>query len=81
MRMTHVAQFVVASGYVLAQTDAEPAFDPTTVTLNAGGWLMMSVSILLVCGLSSFCLYRILREPTPSKEHHAPLEINTRDEA
>lgn len=59
---------------IVGQTD-----DPTAVTLNAGGWFMMTVSILMVCGLCAFCLYRILREPTPSGHHHAPLEVDTRD--
>jgi ABC-type nickel/cobalt efflux system permease component RcnA len=32
------------------------------ITLNAGGWIMMIVSIGLVCGLCAFCLYRILKD-------------------
>jgi len=71
--------FAIASTLVIAQTETEIPFDPTTVTLTAGGWIMMSASILMVCGLSTFCLYRILRDPTPSQDHHAPLEIDTKD--
>ena len=55
------------------------AAEAPTETLNAGGWIMMGGSILLVCGLSAFCLYRIVREPTPGTHHHAPLEIETDD--
>lgn len=47
--------------------------------LNAAGWTVMVVCIGLVCGLCAFCYYRLLREPTPSEHHHAPLEIDTHD--
>jgi ABC-type nickel/cobalt efflux system permease component RcnA len=56
---------------------------PTTedsVTLTSAGAAIMTVSVLLVLGLCAFCFWRILREPTPSEHHHAPLDIDTRDE-
>ncbi len=49
------------------------------VGLNAGGWVMLIGCVGLVCGLCAFCFYMILREPEPSKHHHAPLDIDTHD--
>jgi len=49
------------------------------VTLTAAGGMIMTVSVLLVLGLCAFCFWRILREPTPSEHHHAPLDIDTQD--
>jgi heme/copper-type cytochrome/quinol oxidase subunit 2 len=49
------------------------------VTLTAAGGTIMTVSVLLVLGLCAFCFWRILREPTPSERHHAPLDIDTHD--
>ncbi len=47
--------------------------------LTTGGWVMMIGCIGLVCSLCAFCLYRLMRDPTPSKHHHGPLDIDTRD--
>jgi ABC-type nickel/cobalt efflux system permease component RcnA len=49
------------------------------VTLTVAGGVIMTVSVLLVLGLCAFCFWRILREPTPSEHHHAPLDIDTHD--
>ncbi len=51
----------------------------TDVVLEPSGMVMMGLSILLVLGLMTFCLIRILREPTPQNHHHTPLDIDTRD--
>jgi hypothetical protein len=56
---------------VLAQGDP-------TVELNAGGVVVMTLSVLLVMGLLIFCLSKILREPHPETHHHAPLDIDTK---
>ena len=48
--------------------------------LNAGGIVVMSFSIILVLGLMTFCISKILREKSPSTHHHAPLDIDTGDE-
>ena len=50
------------------------------VTLNTGGIIVMSFSILLVLGLMIFCIVKIFRETTPGTHHHAPLDIDTGDE-
>lgn len=51
----------------------------SAVTLEPAGMVVMAVSILLVVGLTLFCVLRILREPTPAEHHHAPLDIDTHD--
>ena len=61
----------------LATTLAQAADEK--VTLTAAGGTIMTVSVLLVLGLCAFCFWRILREPAPSKHHHAPLDIDTHD--
>ncbi len=61
----------------LATTLAQAADEK--VTLTAAGGTIMTVSVLLVLGLCAFCFWRILREPTPSEHHHAPLDIDTHD--
>ena len=48
------------------------------VGLTAAGATIMTVSILLVLGLLTFCMRRILTEQHPEK-HHAPLDIDTHD--
>jgi hypothetical protein len=47
--------------------------------LGTAGVMLMTVCVGLVLFLCAFCFWRILREPTPSEHHHAPLDINTRD--
>lgn len=43
------------------------------------GWIVLIACVGLVVGLCVFCFYRILREPSPSAHHHAPLDIDTHD--
>lgn len=47
--------------------------------LTPAGAVIMTASILLVLGLTVFCMARILREPRPEEHHHAPLDIDTHD--
>ena len=47
--------------------------------LTVGGTVIMVLSILLVLGLTVFCLARILGEKRPAEHHHAPLDIDTHD--
>jgi hypothetical protein len=47
--------------------------------LTAAGAVIMMGSILLVLGLTTFCMARVLREPQPKEHHHAPLDIDTHD--
>jgi hypothetical protein len=47
--------------------------------LTVGGAIIMVLSILLVLGLTVFCLARILGEKRPAEHHHAPLDIDTHD--
>ncbi len=58
---------------LLAQPEGE------AVTLTATGAIIMAISVLLVLGLTAFCFWRILREPSPSEHHHAPLDVDTKD--
>lgn len=62
-------------------TIATATVDATAMNtgLNIGGWIMMIGCVGLVCGLAAYCYWRVLREPTPSEHHHAPLDIDTRD--
>ena len=50
------------------------------VQLSVAGAIVMTISIMLVCGLNAFCIYRITRESQPSEHLHAPLEIDTHDD-
>jgi len=47
--------------------------------LTLGGAVMLTLSILLVCGLVVFCVVRILREDAPAQHLHVPLDIDTHD--
>jgi len=58
--------------HVLAQ-NGEP------VGLTVGGIIVMVFSCALVLGLLIFCLAKILGEKQPETHHHAPLDIDTRD--
>ncbi len=51
----------------------------TSQGLSAVGATIMTLSVLLVLGLGTFCFWRLLRESAPSVHHHAPLDIDTRD--
>ena len=57
----------------LAQADGKE------VTFEPAGMVVMGLSILLVCGLTIFCVLRILRERSPGEHHHVPLDIDTHD--
>jgi ABC-type nickel/cobalt efflux system permease component RcnA len=52
----------------------------TAVTLTATGAVIMGISVLLVLGLTAFCFWRILREPSPSEHHHAPLYVGIKNQ-
>ncbi len=52
----------------------------TAPGLTPAGWALMLGCIGLVCGLAVVCYTLILREPEPSEHHHAPLDIDTRDD-
>jgi heme/copper-type cytochrome/quinol oxidase subunit 2 len=68
-------RLMMASPSILAQAEAaEP------VSLTAAGAAIMTLSVLLVLGLTTFCFWRILREPKPSEHHHAPLDIEMTDD-
>ncbi len=56
-----------------------PVLASTDVQLTLQGGLIMTACIGLVLALTTFCMHRILREPDPTKHHHAPLEIDTHD--
>ncbi len=57
----------------LAQSGAPP------VTLEPAGMVVMGLSILIVCGLTLFCILRLVREESPAEHHHVPPDINTHD--
>ena len=63
------------SEYLWILAEATPEEGGLTV---AGAVIMMG-SVLLVLGLTTFCMARVLREPRPEEHHHAPLDIDTRD--
>jgi hypothetical protein len=52
---------------------------PVDGGLTVAGAVIMTISILLVLGLTAFCMAKILRETHPEEHHHAPLDINTHD--
>ncbi len=59
---------------VLAQAGGEPG------GLTVAGTVIMAGSILMVLGLASFCMVRILGEKDqPEGHHHSPLDIDRRD--
>jgi hypothetical protein len=49
--------------------------------MTAAGWAIMSVSVISVLCLVSFCLYRVLNLPPVDITDHltGPLAIDTRD--
>jgi hypothetical protein len=47
--------------------------------MTTAGWIVMCISMGLVLGLNIFCFYKILRERTPSRKHHGPLTVDTKD--
>ena len=49
------------------------------VRLTGAGAAIMTVSIVFVLGLMTFCMSRILREQHPKQHLHAPLDIDTHD--
>ncbi|MEE9296845.1 MAG: hypothetical protein V3W34_18020 [Phycisphaerae bacterium] len=51
----------------------------SNVSLEPAGMVVMALSILIVCGLTVFCIVRILGERSPSEHHHVPLDIDTHD--
>ena len=61
----------MSAGLLLAEVEVQE--------LGMAGVMLMTVCVGLVLFLCTFCFWRILREPTPSEHHHAPLDINTRD--
>jgi hypothetical protein len=50
-----------------------------TVEFETGGMIVMGLSVLLVSGLTLFCVTRLLRDKSPEEHHHVPLDIDTRD--
>jgi heme/copper-type cytochrome/quinol oxidase subunit 2 len=53
--------------------------EPNEVTLTVGGVVVMAVCVVMVLGLTLFCMVRILREKQPAEHHHTPLDIDTQD--
>ena len=48
--------------------------------MNAGGWILMIVSVGTVLSLVSFCLYKVLSLPPVEVEHlHGQPDIETGD--
>ena len=64
---------VMVAASMIAQT-VEP-----TVTLQTGGVIVMGLSFAIVCGLTLFCIVRLLSQKDPGEHHHVPLDIDTRD--
>ncbi len=64
---------VVSLIQLIAQTPDQP------VQLEPAGMVMMGLSITIVCGLTTFCIFRIFRETSPEQHHHVPLDIDTHD--
>ena len=50
-----------------------------TVRLEPAGMVVMALSILIVVGLTLFCIVRIMRDKSPAEHHHVPLDIDTHD--
>lgn len=49
--------------------------------MNAGGWIMLTISCGTVLALVTFCFYRVFTAPNVEEDIHAPLDIDTREEA
>ena len=47
--------------------------------MNAGGWIVMILSVGFVLSLTVFCFYRVLHAPKTTEHMHAPLDIDTHD--
>lgn len=73
-----LAQFTTKAASI-AQALTRAALATENQHLTAAGWTVMILCVGMVCGLSAFCFYRVLRETRPSEHHHAPLEIDTQD--
>ena len=52
---------------------------PVLMSLTAGGWVLMTLSIGFVLCLTIFCFYRVLSSPGTSRHIQDPLEIDTHD--
>ena len=48
--------------------------------MTVAGWLLMSMSVGFVLGLTFFCFRRVLRTSAPGEHMHAPLDIDTGDD-
>lgn len=44
------------------------------------GWVFMTVSLLMVLALITFCFARVLRQPAAANHMHSPIDIDTGDE-
>ena len=49
------------------------------VRLTTGGAVIMTTCIILVLGLMTFCMARILGEKHPEEHQHSPWDIDTYD--
>ena len=58
---------------------ARIAAAPAPVTLEPAGIVVMTLSILIVCWMTVFCIARIMRDKSPGEHHHTPLDIDTHD--
>lgn len=49
--------------------------------MNTGGWIMLTISVIMVLSLLTFCLVKVLSsaDPDMDEEIHGPLDIDTKD--
>jgi hypothetical protein len=64
---------------LLAQA-TQPAVDYDAWRLTPAGWTIMLLSVGFVTGLLSWCIYRVMRESTPTKVH-SQIDIEPKDVA
>lgn len=74
--IANVTTQIPAMAYAIALSQIDAA-EPQGLT-TAGAAIMIG-SITMVVAFLTFCMYRILSESNPKTHHHAPLEIDTKD--
>jgi len=49
--------------------------------MNAGGWVIMLVSVGFVTGLLIWCMHRVLTTPSATERLHGRADIDTSEDA
>jgi len=65
---------------LIAQTSAPATATAIDYSMQPLGWTFMTISLLTVLGLVTFCFARVLRKPSSANHMHSPIDIDTGDE-